>query len=346
MKISIAMCTYNGEIYIEEQLKSIVSQTKQIDELIIVDDCSTDRTCNIIEQFKDKLPIQLVINKNNLGVRESFDKCILACSGDIIFTADQDDIWEKNKIQVMYETFQNNSNCMLAFSDATVVDSELNIIANSGWDALCLDKCGIMYDNVSQQKLINAIAYQPVVFGNMMALRGDFARKIFPMSHINGFMHDNWAAMCAPIYGGIVMVNKKLVKYRRHDKNVSSSMGYDMSEDGKTAYHIGRVLWFIRENYEKLDSFLKNVENKGIVLPQEYKVHIEKYINTFSTMNSYKNLSSIKKLLYLICFMNRKDIYEKFNLKKKDILKYMLLQCKYQKFSKKGSCSKSKSDYT
>ena len=74
------MCTYNGERHIEEQLNSIVYQTKQIDELIIVDDCSNDETCNIIKKYKDKLPIKLVVNEKNLGARESFNKCILACS--------------------------------------------------------------------------------------------------------------------------------------------------------------------------------------------------------------------------------------------------------------------------
>lgn len=328
MKISVAMCTHNGARYLAEQINSIMYQTRCVDELVIVDDCSSDETCKIIEEFRTKcnFKIKLLMNENNIGVSKSFDKCIMECAGDIIFTADQDDIWEENKVQIMSEIFEKNSNCVLASSDATVVDSELNTIVDSAWDALCLDRCGIEYDNVSQQKLLNTIAYQPVVFGNMMALRGDFARQIFPMNQVEGYIHDNWAAMCAPIFGEIVLVNEKLIKYRRHDKNVSSSITYDTSDSGKTSYHMQRFLLYIRENQEKLQNFVNSIEKRGIEIPQWYMEHIQGYIKRFSGMSTYRNISSVKKISYLVKLLFDQEVYDMFHISRKDICIYLCIQ--------------------
>lgn len=93
-RVSVVLCTYNGEKYIREQLESIVSQTYPIHELLIQDDCSTDATPLIIEEYKEKYPfIRFYRNKNNLGFNRNFWKAFEKVTGDYIAISDQDDIW-------------------------------------------------------------------------------------------------------------------------------------------------------------------------------------------------------------------------------------------------------------
>ena len=99
MRLSVAMCTYNGEKYIREQLMSIRNQTLRIDEIVICDDCSEDDTVEIIENLirQYDLPVRLHVNTWNHGYRKNFEQAICRCSGDIIFLSDQDDIWLPTK---------------------------------------------------------------------------------------------------------------------------------------------------------------------------------------------------------------------------------------------------------
>jgi len=85
--ISVALCTYNGERFLGQQLASIKNQSTPVHELVICDDGSTDRTFEIIETFQKSVdfPVILHTNATNLGSSKNFEKCIQACSGDIVF---------------------------------------------------------------------------------------------------------------------------------------------------------------------------------------------------------------------------------------------------------------------
>lgn len=116
-KVSVALATYNGEKYIEEQLESIINQTIKPDEIIVCDDKSTDNTVllinNIINRNRD-IDIKLVINKNNLGYIKNFAYAMKMCTGDVIFLSDQDDIWVINKIEDYLKVFENENIILLA----------------------------------------------------------------------------------------------------------------------------------------------------------------------------------------------------------------------------------------
>src|SRR5215207_2518174 len=102
VRISIALCTYNGEQYLQQQLDSFVAQSRPPDELVVCDDRSTDRTVPIVEDFAKRAPfrVELVINETNLGSTRNFEKAIGLCTGDIIFLADQDDVWLPEKLRI------------------------------------------------------------------------------------------------------------------------------------------------------------------------------------------------------------------------------------------------------
>ena len=97
MNLSIALATYNGAVYLKEQLESIAAQTRTPDELVISDDQSTDDTLRVIEEFAATagFPVRLSVNEANLGIAKNFEKAISLCRGDLIFLSDQDDVWHK-----------------------------------------------------------------------------------------------------------------------------------------------------------------------------------------------------------------------------------------------------------
>ena len=124
--ISVAMATYNGEKFLKEQLDSIFSQTMPIDELVICDDCSKDKTIEIIQSYQKRYPIKLFQNEKNLGYKLNFKEAMDYCSGDFIFLCDQDDIWMKDKVEKMISKIQGNSKIQALASSFVYIDSKEN----------------------------------------------------------------------------------------------------------------------------------------------------------------------------------------------------------------------------
>lgn len=121
MKISIIISTYNGEKYIFEQLDSIYNQTRQPDEVIIYDDCSTDNTVKVIKKYICEKRLEknwkITINTVNKGWRSNFMHMIWQATGDLIFTCDQDDIWRNDKLAIMENIMKKNPNINLLASN-------------------------------------------------------------------------------------------------------------------------------------------------------------------------------------------------------------------------------------
>src|SRR5207253_4621935 len=124
MKLSVAMCTYNGASYLQEQFDSIAMQTRLPDELVICDDVSVDTTKEITDKFAAVAPfaVKRHFNENNLGSTKNFEKAIGLCQGDIIALADQDDEWSPIKLEQLEAALASSAKTGLVFSDAEVVD--------------------------------------------------------------------------------------------------------------------------------------------------------------------------------------------------------------------------------
>src|SRR6476660_4138279 len=141
MRISIAMCTYNGVRFLDEQLASLASQYRKPDELVVCDDCSTDATIATLERFADRAPFPVHIHKNTvrLGSTKNFERAISLCQGDIISLCDQDDIWDEQKLGLSEECFLKNPHVQLVFTDAQVVDETASPLGYNLWSTLKFD---------------------------------------------------------------------------------------------------------------------------------------------------------------------------------------------------------------
>ena len=127
-RISIAMATYNGARFVREQLDSFSAQTRLPDELVVTDDCSTDDTVRVVEEFARTAPFAVTVHRNpkNLGYAPNFEKALAMCTGDIVFLSDQDDVWFPEKIARVIRYFEKEPCTQVVINDALLVDEQLN----------------------------------------------------------------------------------------------------------------------------------------------------------------------------------------------------------------------------
>lgn len=224
MKISIALCSYNGQKYFEEQLQSIFEQTRLPDELVMGDDGSTDQTLKLANEYAQRasFPVKIISNKTQLGVTANFSKTITQCTGDLILTCDQDDIWLPQKVAVFEKIFMDDSQCLLAFSDLQMMQADGTLTPRTFWGDLRFSKSEQQI--IQSPNALQAFVRRNVVVGTAMGFRSELAEKALPVPEV--FMHDEWIALIASLLGRIRMIPKPLVSYRLHpNQAVGSSPG-------------------------------------------------------------------------------------------------------------------------
>lgn len=273
-KISVVLCTYNGGKFLSEQLQSIIDQTRLPDEIVICDDCSTDNTIQVIREFICKEPdlIQLSQNQTQLGYIKNFESGIRLATGDIIFLSDQDDVWDKRKIEIFEQTFDANKKAGLVFSNADVVNEHLDNLHYSLWEYVKL--IPETFTTYSREQLLQYLIKEPRITGATLAFRGKNKNQLLPFSSYIG--HDEWLALNMASIAYIVPINQKLVKYRQHahnqigaikDKKYSKVKGRQAKEQ-KERTLISSLYFHYRKLKGYID-FYKHVKNLGIPLAKE-----------------------------------------------------------------------------
>lgn len=232
--ISVALCTYNGGLFLEEQIKSIIKQTRLPDQLIICDDCSNDNTISIISNFINTapFPIKLFINKNNIGSTKNFEQCIKLCEGDIIVLSDQDDVWLPNKLTKIEQAIRINSHAGYVFSDARVVGEKLQPLGYTIWESVGFSIK--MQKKFEYGRDIDVLLNHNIVTGATMALKSSIVKQVLPIS--KSWIHDGWIALVAAIIGkGGVMIREPLILYRQHQHQQIGGVKYGIMDRAKYA---------------------------------------------------------------------------------------------------------------
>jgi glycosyltransferase involved in cell wall biosynthesis len=231
MKVSVAMCTFNGARYVAEQLRSIGEQTLLPDELIICDDCSIDDTVTIVRAFAQDAPFPVVIeiNEENYGSTKNFEKAISLCTGDIIFLADQDDVWSSKKIARFEEQFRRSEDVGLVFSDAELVDENLQSLFARLWDFSFPPERRI---NSEKSTFYRTILQGNVVTGATAAFRSRFVKQILPVPiGIGNLIHDGWIAFVISCMADVKFIDEPLILYRIHPgQQIGMSMDLRLRE--------------------------------------------------------------------------------------------------------------------
>ncbi len=211
--ISVAMASYNGEKYIEVQIRSILANLCEKDELIISDDGSTDRTLEIINKISDKRI--RVLQGPKLGVKKNFEHAARNCSGKYIFLSDQDDVWLENKVEKMLEVFEKTG-CNCVTHNAEVKNGDMTQTIIDSFFSHRKSGPGILKN-----------IYKNRYLGCCMAFSKEIKSKILPIPN-NIEMHDQWIGIICEKYGKSVFIDDKLIYYRRHDNNVSNMNHYPL----------------------------------------------------------------------------------------------------------------------
>ena len=308
--ISVAMCTYNGNRFIEKQIKSILNQTHKVNEIIICDDQSTDDTVTLAEKLLEQSDIkyQININSKRLGITKNFEKCIGLCNGDIIFTCDQDDEWENDKIEAMIPYF-HDPNVILVFSDATAVAPDGRIVYTSLLDHVHFSKePSSLRDSLLRK--------QQSIYGCLMAFRKELYYLAVPFPE-TVFYHDGWLGINALLNGEIIYLDRLLIKYMISDNSITQS-------------NKGQSLW--RNEFDKGDSYdrwftLNNFRKQRIEL---MKICLDKTESTrfnkidkremYRSVLMYDDLCAIKNkatfnkvLTFAISFVRGEYYYRNMN---------------------------------
>jgi len=250
-KVSIILPTYNGSQYISSLLDSILLQTYKDIEYIIIDDNSTDNTVQILQGYAKKdLRIKLYFNPLNFGVNKSFEKGIMLSSGNYIFLCDQDDLWDKAKVEKLVHKIECGYD--LVYCDLRVINSNGRLIAKS------FQKL-IYTDNLQSKNLTKYLLLRNITNGCSVCFRRKLIDDILPFP--DDVIYDWWLMFKVSLKYKIGKLDKALMSYRIHDSNAIGF--YVIKKDDKC----------------KLDNIQKHLNCLTLFGKQKNTLKYRKYFN-------------------------------------------------------------------
>lgn len=230
--ISVCLAAHNGEEYIEEQLRSILVQLGPNDEVVVSDDGSTDRTLQIIDGLDDSRVRICKMTHTKKGMRghyyvtRNFVNALQNAKGDIIFLADQDDLWRSNKVEICLNSLQN---CDLVIHDFCDCDENLVPLKEDYYRWTF--------------KWHNYLMLDGKYFGCAMAFRRNVLEYALPIPEVVN-LHDFWIGILAEIIGKVEYVEQDLIDYRIRENSASHAASNSLTR--KIDYRIRTMIcvWF------------------------------------------------------------------------------------------------------
>ena len=269
--ISVVMCTYNGEKYIREQLDSILRQTLPADEIIIQDDCSTDKTYEILSEYQQKHSfIHIYRNSQNYGINSNFFSAIQKAQGEFIAISDQDDIWEDYKLELQMINIGNKLLCGGRSTPFSTTGATIKIDSR------------IPNYSLLRQIFVGTIA------GHTLFFHKDLISKIPDITLFSAIKcYDSILIITASAYNSITYINRSLVRFRRH---INAATYTPPINDKKTIKNIIKSI-HRTYNYNKLlrptikerliitSEFLRQIDSKERILEDSIEM-IKLYTST------------------------------------------------------------------
>jgi glycosyltransferase involved in cell wall biosynthesis len=217
MRISIALCTYNGASFLQRQLDSIAGQTCAPYELIVCDDGSTDATLAMVESFARKVgfPVRIFRNESNLGSTGNFEKAIGICEGELIALSDQDDEWYPDKLARMHRLFEEFPQALAAFSDADIIDDDSTQTGRRLWKSVYFSPRKKM-PHADSSLVSTLFRLDYIATGATMVFRSQLRREFTPIPR--AWPHDAWISWIAALRCGLAPLPAATIRYRVHSR--------------------------------------------------------------------------------------------------------------------------------
>lgn len=225
-KVAILLAVYNGERYLSDLLHSLMKQTFTDFKIYIRDNCSTDGTIELLEEWKERYPqkVELLSAESNKGCIANFSALMNSTLAPYVMFCDHDDIWLPNKIastlakMEQVELAHGQNHPIVVHTDLSVVDEELNLIAPSMWKATRLNTSPNCY-------AFSRLLVQNQLTGCTMMLNRSLVDLAKPIP-LQSVMHDWWVALVASCFGTIATVRQPTILYRQHETNESGAKPY------------------------------------------------------------------------------------------------------------------------
>jgi glycosyltransferase involved in cell wall biosynthesis len=292
--ISVVMATYNGEKYLRDQLQSIFNQTYNNIEVIVCDDASTDKTVEILEEFRNTYGLVFQVNDSHLGLVRNFEKVMSQVRGDYIALSDQDDIWYPNKLEFL---IKNIGSFSMIFSAVHVIDGNGNPHENP----IVVSEYSRDHTEKVNFKDFIETAW---VLGCTSLIKRDLLDKTLPMP--DGVMfHDWWLTLAAIKMGnGIKYLHTPTIKYRQHGDNAAFRLFLDISWYRKRVEFYKLLLSFFHDELfqDEKEMLIKNIYDSStrFILLGDRQGHqdlVEQFLKEnpeFFTLPFVRELISVK----------------------------------------------------
>lgn len=288
-KISVAMTTYNGSKYIIKQLDSLKNQSRKIDELVICDDCSTDNTVELVNDYIKSNNLEgwnIYSNENNLGFINNFKQAIKKTTGDIIFLCDQDDEWCVNKISTMTDIIEKNNQVKLLSCSLAFIDENSRSYTPSNIPLWYGKMISTPQNEITPIDFIN-ICNANFAPGCTMCFTKEICDKYCNMDYEYELPHDWLIALIASVDNGYYHLNTSLINYRIHSSNTIGVSKAKKSENAEQ--QLSRLKGLKSRLLFSANSTYKNKEevNKRIN-------YVDKRISLYKN-RSFSNLIAVLK---------------------------------------------------
>ena len=211
MKLSVSMITFQGAAYLKAQMDSILGQSLPVHEIIVCDDGSTDGTREILADYAAAHPqIKLQFNTKNLGTVANMQQCLRLSTGDIIFLADQDDVWLPNKVEKTLAFFEQHPTAKAVFSNAEIIDE----VGETQFGMTLWDIIGFPFGKVELTDFETRV--DNVVTGAGLAMKRDAKLLAMDIPQQPGLLHDGWIGLYFASKNALMANPETLFQYRSH----------------------------------------------------------------------------------------------------------------------------------
>ena len=303
--IDVIMAVYNPEIYIHEQIESILNQTFfcRVNKVILVDDGSDEKNRNILNEYAEKYDnIFIENNKTDChGAKNNFLYALTLSTSKYILTCDQDDVWDLDKIEVTYNSFKNLENAyglslpLLIATDVEVVDENLELI----------NKSFLEYRKTNKKKFQSKISlfFRNIYPGCTMGFNRELLEKSLPASEFS-MMHDWWLLNVALIEGKVLFVDRTTMKYRQHENNCLGAGNNNLIKKIFKRTPVSNIK-LLRNQYDAVMKQMNalNLNYKDDDLALICKMNELGLLNKIKIIMKYYPISGLKKLLLIVSFL-------------------------------------------
>lgn len=316
MKTSVALCTYNGEKFLKEQIDSILFQTVPVNEIVVCDDGSTDKTIEILNVYKEKYPnvFRIYQNEKNLRSVKNFEKALSLCQNEIIFLSDQDDVWLPEKTEIYIQYFIDHPEIEVIASNGFAIDDQDEVLdLYSFWDFPLV--VGASNKSVTINDVITKS--MNIATGASMALRKVFLNEVIPFPSGPNLYHDEWIAFVSASKNNFLFLNEKLFYYRIHQEQQIGGVFFPKEKESilflERTFGLKDDFVGLKKNIKRLcDSFKRNslylqLQPRHHEFIQKNKEEIKKRILIKKVL--FKNKYPIRsRILLMFDFKNKRNI--------------------------------------